>query len=251
MRILRYVLIGLGAVLLLAVAAVAVFLATFDAEDYKPRIEAAARDATGRELTLAGPIRLKPSLRPTLEVKDATFANAEWGSRPAMARLAAMEVALAVLPLLRGEIAIERLVLVEPDILLETDAEGRGNWEVAPRAAEPAAPRPGAPPGSAVRRRRSRSISCASSAARSRSATAGAAGPRRCRSRGSRPRSRRSSRCASTSTPRSTALRSRSRAPRARSPDCSIRPRARPIRSISPCVSRMRASHSRARSPSR
>jgi uncharacterized protein involved in outer membrane biogenesis len=147
MRILRYVLIGLGAVLLLAVAAVAVFLATFDAEDYKPRIEAAARDATGRELTLAGPIRLKPSLRPTLEVKDVTFANAEWGSRPAMARLAAMEVALAVLPLLRGEIAIERLVLVEPDILLETDAEGRGNWEVAPRAAEPAAPRPGAPPG--------------------------------------------------------------------------------------------------------
>jgi AsmA protein len=146
MRILRSVLIGLGAVLLLAVAAAGVFLAVFDPNDYKPRIAAAAEQATGRELTLAGPIRLRPSLRPTLAVEDVAFANAEWGSRPAMARLGAMEVTLAVLPLIRGEVAIERIVLVEPDILLETDAEGRGNWAFAPRAAEPAAPAPGAPP---------------------------------------------------------------------------------------------------------
>lgn len=146
MRILRYVLIGLGVLLVVAVAAIGIFLATFDANAYKPRIQQAVQDATGRALTLAGPISLRPSLRPTLEVEDVTFANAEWGSRPAMARLGAMEVTLAVLPLIRGEVAIERIVLVEPDILLETDAEGRGNWAFAPRAAEPAAPAPGAPP---------------------------------------------------------------------------------------------------------
>jgi uncharacterized protein involved in outer membrane biogenesis len=146
MRILRYLLIGLGAVLLLAVIAVGVFLATFDANSYKPRIEAAARDATGRELTLAGPISLKPSLRPTLTVSDASLANAPWGSRPEMVRIGTLDVSLQVLPLIRGEVVIDRVTLVEPDILLETNKEGRGNWEVAPaRAAGAPTPPPGQP----------------------------------------------------------------------------------------------------------
>lgn len=148
MRILRYTLIGLGVVLLLAVAAAGIFLATFDPESYKPRIQEAAKQATGRDLVLAGPIRLRPSLRPTLQVERVAFANASWGSRPEMAKLASMEVALSVLPLIRGEIAIERIVLVEPDILLETDAQGRGNWELPPPPGAPLEPppAPGQPP---------------------------------------------------------------------------------------------------------
>ncbi|WP_439578218.1 AsmA family protein [Elioraea sp.] len=148
MRILRYTLIGLGVLLLLAVAAAGIFLATFDPEAYKPRIQQAAKQATGRDLVLDGPIRLKPSLRPTLQVETVAFANAEWGSRPAMARLASMEVALSVLPLIRGEIAVDRIVLVEPDILLETDAQGRGNWELLPSPGAPLEPppAPGQPP---------------------------------------------------------------------------------------------------------
>lgn len=142
MRILRYTLIGLGVVLLLAVAAVGIFLATFDPESYKPRIQEAAKQATGRDLVLAGPIRLRPSLRPTLQVETVAFANASWGNRPEMAKLASMEVALSVLPLVRGEIAIDRIVLVEPDILLETDAQGRGNWELLPAPGAPLEPPP-------------------------------------------------------------------------------------------------------------
>lgn len=146
MRILRYALIGLGVLILLAVGAVAVFLATFDPEAHKPRLREAVREATGRELALEGPIRLKPSLRPTLAVERVAFANAAWGSRPEMARLTALEVTLGLLPLVRGEIAVERILLVEPDILLETDAQGRGNWEFAPAAAPAPPPAPGTPP---------------------------------------------------------------------------------------------------------
>ena len=39
-----------------------------------------------------------------------------------------MEVELALLPLLSRQVEVRRLLLVEPDILLETDAEGRPNW---------------------------------------------------------------------------------------------------------------------------
>lgn len=133
----RRALIALGAVLLLAVAGAAVFAAVFDPNALKPRIEAAVRRSTGRDLTLAGPISL--SLFPLgLTASDAAFANAPGGSRPEMARLARLDAGVSLWPLLRHRVEIGRLVLVRPDILLERGADGRGNWEFA--AEKPAAP---------------------------------------------------------------------------------------------------------------
>jgi AsmA protein len=138
---LRTVLIAAGVVIGLPLIGLAAFIATFDANAYKPRIAAAAKEATGRDLTLAGPIRLKLGLNPGLRAEDVALANAPWGSRPELARLAALEVEVALLSLLSGTIAVNRVVLVRPDILLEIDPEGRGNWEIAGTAK---APEPGA-----------------------------------------------------------------------------------------------------------
>jgi AsmA protein len=144
---LRTVLIAAGAVLGVAVAAAGVFVATFDANAYKPRIIAAAEAATGRTLRLSGPIRIKPALRPTLSVADVGLANAPWGSRPEMATLHSMDVQVALLPLLSGEIRVARVVLVAPDILLERNKEGEANWQFArPAQAATPAPAPAAAP---------------------------------------------------------------------------------------------------------
>ncbi|WP_291298182.1 AsmA family protein, partial [Elioraea sp.] len=142
---LRTVLIAAGVVIALPVAGIAVFAATFDANAYKPRIAAAVKEATGRDLALNGPIGLKLGLSPALRVEDVTFANAPWGTRPEMAKLAALEVEVAIIPLISGNVQINRVVLVRPDILLETNAEGRGNWEIAAPAA-PAQPAQGGQP---------------------------------------------------------------------------------------------------------
>ncbi|MCL2428783.1 MAG: AsmA family protein, partial [Alphaproteobacteria bacterium] len=146
-RHLRILLIGLAATLLAGLGAVAWFAASFDANTYKPRIEAAVKRATGRDLTLKGPVGLKLSLRPTIEARDVAFANAPGGSRPAMATLERLEVQIGLLPLLQNRVEIERLVLVRPDILLETDREGRPNWILAREPAAPAPPAEAAPGG--------------------------------------------------------------------------------------------------------
>ena len=153
-RWLRWV---LGAILLLVVlplAGAAVFLATFDPASQKPRIEAAVQAATGRALTLAGPIGLKLALVPTVTLEDVTLANAPGGSRPEMARIRRVEVELALLPLLSRQVEVKRLVLQAPDILLETDAEGRPNWAFTPAAppaaGTPATPAPAAAPATAA-----------------------------------------------------------------------------------------------------
>ncbi len=116
-------------VVAVAVAGVAI-LSTMDFEELRGVIEAEAKEATGRELEIAGPIDLKISLTPAIAVEDVRFANAAWGSRADMISIRRFELEVALLPLLSGDIQVKRLVLIEPDILLETDEEGRGNWEM-------------------------------------------------------------------------------------------------------------------------
>lgn len=127
---LKWILSGVAALLVAAVVAVYAVLSTMDFEDLRGVIEAKAEEATGRKLKIAGAIDLQISLTPAISLEDVTFANAPWGSRAAMISVKRFEVEVALLPLISGDIQVNRLVLVEPDILLETNAKGRGNWEM-------------------------------------------------------------------------------------------------------------------------
>jgi AsmA protein len=138
-RTLRIVLIAVAAVIVIAAASVAVLIARFDPNTYKPDIVAAVKRATGRDLALNGPISLKPSLWPTIQARDVTFSNPPGFSRPQMASLQGLELQMALLPILSGKFQIDSLVLLHPDILLETDGAGHPNWQMTPQAA-PASP---------------------------------------------------------------------------------------------------------------
>lgn len=102
------------------------------------RVEA----ATGRKLTVHGPVgvRLFPRLR--VVVEDIRLANAPWGSSPEMASVKRIEGDIGWSGLWRGQIEIGKLDLRGLELLLETDARGRGNWQIegpsgsAPSAAE-------------------------------------------------------------------------------------------------------------------
>src|SRR5437868_5730524 len=59
MKILKYALYALGALVVLLIAAVLIITATFDPNQYKPQIVKAVKDKTGRTLAIDGDIRLK------------------------------------------------------------------------------------------------------------------------------------------------------------------------------------------------
>lgn len=151
-RVLKIALLSLGGLVVLVVAGVAVLLATFDPNSFKPQIIAAVQSATGRELKLNGKIGLTLGMQPTLEVNDVAFSNPPGFSRPEMVTLQKLDVQLALLPLLSKQVQIDRLVLVRPDILLETNAKGQQNWQLGGPGAAPTPPPPapaGAPPAAA------------------------------------------------------------------------------------------------------
>lgn len=113
----------------------------FDPNGFKPRIAEAVRAATGRELAVRGPITVAFSLAPTLKASDVRLSNPAGFSRPQMVTLGDVEAQLALWPLLRGRIEVIRLVLTQPDLRLETNAQGAVNWRFAPvKAGAGAAP---------------------------------------------------------------------------------------------------------------
>jgi uncharacterized protein involved in outer membrane biogenesis len=127
-RLVGIALASLGAILLLIIGGIAISLLTIDPDSLKPRIAAAVKRATGRELFLNGPIHLTLSMPPSIEVSDVSFANPPGFSRPMMATLQRLDLQLALLPLLWHRIEIGHLELVGADVLLETNAAGETNW---------------------------------------------------------------------------------------------------------------------------
>lgn len=124
---LRYVLIGLGALVVLLVGAV--FLIPVDV--YRGQIEQAAQSATGRKLTIGGDLGL--TVYPTLGIKagNVTFANAPGGKAEQMAAIESLVVGVELIPLLSGDLRVTELILDKPVINLEADAAGKGNWSFA------------------------------------------------------------------------------------------------------------------------
>ncbi len=136
MKALKWILISLAALLVAATAAVFIVLATYDFNALKPELTAAVKEATGRELAIEGDVDISISLSPSLVLEGVSFQNAAWGSRPQMVTMKRMELEVGLLALLSGDVEINRLILNEPDILIETDAQGRSNLDMEPVAKE-------------------------------------------------------------------------------------------------------------------
>lgn len=134
----------LGGLVVLAVAVIVAGIAvlkSMDFDTYRGVIADQVKAATGRELTIAGALKVEVSLNPALAVEGVTFANAPWGSRRDMIVLKRLAAEVQLLPLLRGEVRVNRLVLSGLDALFEIDGQGRANWDIAPSG--PSAARPG------------------------------------------------------------------------------------------------------------
>jgi uncharacterized protein involved in outer membrane biogenesis len=104
------------------------FLMAFDFNKLKPMIAQAVKDATGRELTIAGNIEFEIGIRPTLIAEDVSFQNASWSSTPDLARVKKLEVQIAVLPMIIGKFDFAHLVLIEPTVIVEFDSAGTSNF---------------------------------------------------------------------------------------------------------------------------
>lgn len=129
-RILRYVLIGgISLIVLLAVMA-GVILTVIDPNDYKPQIEAAAFEATGKKLRLQGDLSL--SLFPTISIEAGPAFiedDASFGSDPFL-KVEKFSAAVALMPLFKGKAEIANVEVSGARLKLAVNKNGENNWNM-------------------------------------------------------------------------------------------------------------------------
>lgn len=124
----RKLLIGLAVTIvaiLIVVAAAPMLVSTVF---FKARVAEYVRAKTGRELRIAGPVSLSLLPQITIVANDVTLSNMADGSAPNLLELKAIAASGRLLPLFRGAIEVDRIVLTQPKLNLEIDENGRRNW---------------------------------------------------------------------------------------------------------------------------
>jgi AsmA protein len=128
-RVLKWTSLVLAGLVLLLFAAALVLVWLVDPNGFKPRIEAAVRDATGRELTLTGDIDLGFFPWLSLRTGEGRFGNAAgFGAEP-MVSWKSAQLGAKLIPLLRGELVASRVRLEGADVRLVRRADGSANWQ--------------------------------------------------------------------------------------------------------------------------
>lgn len=123
---------------LIAAAALGAVLAALPfvlpAQLFKGQIEQGVERATGRKLTIAGPLSFTFYPELGLSADKVALANAPGGRAPAFVTAEHLKIGARLLPLLGGRIEATEIVLDRPVVHLEVDAAGRSNWRLAPAA---------------------------------------------------------------------------------------------------------------------
>ncbi len=108
-KILKYGLLGIGAIVVIVVAGAAYVAATFNPNDYKAQIIKAVKDSTQRNLRLDGDIRL--SFYPNIGASLNKVSLSEYRSNKEFAEIGSVRVSLALLPLLRKQVVVDEVTV--------------------------------------------------------------------------------------------------------------------------------------------
>jgi hypothetical protein len=126
----------------IAAGAFVLWSKTRDLSRYQARLAEHVRQVTGRVLAARVPLHIVIGREPALEAEGVTLANAPWGSRPELIRVARLTMFLDPLSLFLGEIKVGRMRFEGADILVERNDAGDTNLEMLPPL-EGSGPRPG------------------------------------------------------------------------------------------------------------
>jgi len=126
LKILAIVIAGAIGVLVLALIGVWLFV---NPNDYKGRIEQTVQTSTGRQLTLAGDLKLSVFPWIALQLGPATLGNPPGFSGPPFASVQHIAVRVRLLPLLHKQLEIGNVDIDGMALNLKKNSQGIGNWE--------------------------------------------------------------------------------------------------------------------------
>src|SRR5581483_1476626 len=129
------ILLGILALLVGSIAAL-IALVLVDANWLRKPLSNYVSAKLERPFAIQGDVRIGLLRHPHIEVNEVVLGNATWGTRQDMLRVKRAVVSVRLMPLLRKQLVLPEVSLTRPDLWLERDREGQGNWTFG--AAKPA-----------------------------------------------------------------------------------------------------------------
>jgi AsmA protein len=142
LKLLKIALWLVGGLILLAGVAVAIFAATFDPNRYRDDVERLVKERTGRTLQLKGPLEM--AFWPSLGARVSGVELSERAADRQFLSLASAHASVALMPLLRGEVTVDRVRLAGLKAQIVKDKDGRFNFQdlIEPKPGEKPAAKP-------------------------------------------------------------------------------------------------------------
>jgi AsmA protein len=134
-RALKYIGLGLGAIVLLLIVALVSIPLFFNANDFKPQLISLVKAQTGATLTIKGPMDWSFFPVLGLSIKEAALVAPNAAEQPAFAQLNRVVAGVKVMPLLSGRVAIDSLQIDGLVLNLSTNPQGVANWQFLTQAA--------------------------------------------------------------------------------------------------------------------
>jgi len=129
MKIFNKILVTLIVLIALIVGGVAIFVATFDANNYKDEIVSLVKKQTGRDVNIQGDITLKVYPDIALALGKTSLSNAPgFGNQP-FATIDSGNISVKLLPLLKKQLKVDAVLLDGLNLNLERKANGTTNWD--------------------------------------------------------------------------------------------------------------------------
>jgi AsmA family protein len=123
----------LGLVLIFVVA-----IALFDWNSLRPFVEHRITAATGRPAHIDGDLKVHVwSWNPTAQVNGIRLENPSWADRKLMFAAKRVTISVSLSHLLRGNIVLPQVEVLDPEINLERDSKGRASWALGSKAGTP------------------------------------------------------------------------------------------------------------------
>ena len=126
---LKWLLAGIGTIVVLFVIAAVVLPMAVDPNDYKQEIRTAILEKTGRELSIGGEIKWTVFPWIGIDISDMELGNRDgFGDRP-MLRIGKAGASVRLMPLFSRKIELGKVTLNDMSVYLRRNADGQNNWE--------------------------------------------------------------------------------------------------------------------------
>lgn len=120
------------------IAGVALSFIELPGDRVKALVEAKAEEATGRKLTITGPVSL--SILPArFTAEQVQFANPDWAETEQLLQVGELDVGVSLWPVLFGNIQVTRLMLKDLEISVEKSRSGKTSFDFTPKMPQKAA----------------------------------------------------------------------------------------------------------------